>query len=49
MVKEELALLLVVKAVEGAGFKGIEAIISWSKNGQSFPLRIVELIIKLNN
>lgn len=49
MVEEELAFLLVVKVVEGAGFKGVEAIISGSNNGESLSLRIVELILKLSD
>lgn len=47
MVEQKLGLLLVVEVVEGAGFEGVEAIISGSKNGHSLR-SVVELIVKLS-
>lgn len=47
MVKEELGLLLVVKAVESAGFKVVEGVVSGSKNGHSLR-SVVELILQLS-
>lgn len=48
MEEEKLALLLVVEAVEGARFKGVEAIIRGSKNGHAL-VRVVELILELRD